>query len=109
MWYLSSNNEFKWTTDPELVTLESMFQELQLWKGENPMNYEAGIDYMGVFENRVFLKSSIESIISKYTNSFESIEVGDLETNANSEITAAPIKIVTKSGSELIRKVQIGL
>lgn len=106
MWFID-DGVFKKTDDPERIVIESMFQELQLWLGENPMRSNLGIDYTGVFENRVFLRSSIENIINKYVSSFESIELGELETDSSGEINSITIKIVTKEGSTLLRSFMI--
>lgn len=107
MWYQTFDGKFESSTDPEVVTLESMFQELQLWAGENPMNINLGIDYMGVFENRTFLRTELEKVLEKYQDSFESIDVEDFETSDNGEITQVPLKIKLKSGSTLLRNIKL--
>lgn len=107
MWYQDNEGNFKQTTNAEIIQLESLFQELQLWKGENPMNIELGIDYSGVFENRVFLTSEIQTIIEKYQNSFQSIELTNIETSSDNEITKVAIKIVMKSGKAVLRELDL--
>ena len=107
MWYLKQDGvTFAKTTEPELVQLEAMFQELQLWKGENPMNADLGIDYFGVFENRVFLKNSISQICEKYANSFKSIEVGDLQYLDNESISV-PIEVKLHDDSKIVRRLSL--
>lgn len=107
MWYLKNDGTFAKTTDPELIQVESLFQELQLWKGENPMNAELGIDYIGVFENRVFLKNSISDICEKYADSFKDIVVGDISYENNDEVAFVPITITMQDDSQIVRKLQI--
>lgn len=107
MWYLKSDGEFTKTTEPELIQLEALFQELQLWKGENPMNAELGIDYIGVFENRVFLKNSISEICEKYVDSFKAIEVGDLNYSNDGEIVNVPISVTMHDDSTIVRRLSI--
>lgn len=103
MWYLNSEGKFVSTTDAESIQIESLFQELLLWKGENPMNANLGIDYMGVFENRVFLKSSVEDICAKYAENFSNIEVGELLYSDNGEILSLTITITLLDGSTIKR------
>lgn len=103
MWYLNSEGKFVSTTDAELIQIENLFQELLLWKGENPMNANLGIDYMGVFENRVFLKSSVEDICAKYAENFFNIEVGELLYSDNGEILSLTITITLIDGSTIKR------
>lgn len=102
MWFMKDDGTFSRTNDPERVQLEAMFQELRLWKGENPMKANLGIDYFGVFENRVFLKSSVESITTKYAESFKSIEVSE-PTTLNNEVLSVEIKVTMHDNSTLIR------
>lgn len=105
MWYLKQDGSFAKTTNAELIKLENLFQELKLWKGENPMNVELGIDYLGVFENRVSLKSSVQSICDKYSDSFKNIEVGDL--NIGSEVATIPITLTLQDDSTIVRELKV--
>lgn len=105
MWYLKQDGTFAKTTNAELIKIESLFQELKLWKGENPVNAELGIDYLGVFENRVSLKSSVQSICDKYSDSFKNIEVGDL--NIGSEVATMPITLTLQDDSTITRDLKV--
>lgn len=103
MWYINQNDELVQTTNAEQIQVESLFQELLLWQGENPMNITLGIDYMGVFENRVFLKSSVEDICNKYADSFKSLVVGEPVYSDNGEILSLSIEITLLDDSTIKR------
>lgn len=103
MWYINQKDQLVKTNNAELIQLESLFQELLLWKGENPMDINMGVDYMGVFNNRVFLKSSVEDVCAKYANSFKGIEVGDIEYSENGEVASLPVS-VTLFDDSVIRR-----
>lgn len=108
MWFVDSKNQFQKSSDPKVISLESMIQELQLWLGENPMDITNGVDYMGVFENRVFLKSSIENVLQKYRSNYDILEIKDYETNSSNELISVNISIVTKDGEALLRSINVG-
>lgn len=103
MWYINQAGELTSTTNAEMIQVESLFQELLLWKGENPMKANLGIDYMGVFENRVFLKSSVEDICQKYQDAFKNIEVDEPTYTDNGEIASLNITITLLDDSTIRR------
>lgn len=105
MWYLKQDGSFAKTTNAELIKLENLFQELKLWKGENPMNAELGIDYLGIFENRVSLKSSVQSICDKYSDSFKSIDIGELDIGT--EVATMPITVTLQDDSTITRDLKV--
>lgn len=105
MWYLKQDGTFAKTTSAELMQLESLFQELNLWKGENPMNAELGIDYFGIFENRVSLKNSVQNICNKYSDSFKNIDIGEL--NVGTEVATLPITLTLQDDSTIRRNLNI--
>lgn len=108
LWYIKQDGTPAKTTEPELIQVERLFQELLLWKGENPMNINLGIDYMGVFENRVFLKSSVEDVCNKYANYFNGISVGDPVYSSNGELMSLDVS-VTLLDESVIRRNLIDL
>lgn len=80
MIYLDKNDgKVKSTDDGNEILAQAMLAELALFKGENPMNVEAGIDYKGVFNNEKFLQIEAEEMITKYSTKFDSIELGEIE------------------------------
>lgn len=103
MWYINQKGELTSTTNAELIQVESLFQELLLWQGENPMKANLGIDYMGVFENRVFLKSSVEDVCQKYKDAFKDIEVSDPTYSDNGELASLNITITLLDNSTIRR------
>lgn len=107
MWYLDSNNNFKWSTDPEIVTYNAMLQELQLWKGENPTNINAGIDYQSIFEGKIFAKNELQTVIDKYTSSFVRLELGEAENSVNGEIVSFGLTVEFKDGTVLKKTISL--
>lgn len=104
------NNELKITKEPQKIALESCMQEISLWIGENPMDIENGIDYFGVMDGFVFLKSSIENIVERYTASFENIIVSDPVYDNEKETLSITIEFVLENGNSSIKKdVSIGM
>lgn len=83
LWILNKDSEWECLDDPTQVSLHKCVQQLALWLGENPMDINDGIDYVGVREQRVFLKLSIENIVQQYLNVFDAITVSELEYKAD--------------------------
>ena len=102
---MKQDGSFAKTTNAELIQLESLFQELNLWKGENPINAELGVDYFGIFENRVSLKNSVQDICDKYNDSFKNIVIG--EVTVTTEVATLPITITTQDDSTIRRDLNI--
>ena len=102
---MKQDGSFAKTTDSELIKLESLFQELNLWKGENPMNAELGIDYFGIFENRTSLKTSVQSVLDKYSDSFKNIEMGEL--NIGTEVATLLITVTLHDDSTIRRNLSV--
>lgn len=107
MWFQNENGDFEKSTNPEIVTYHAMLQELQLWKGENPMDTEAGIDYEGIFNNRTFLSSELQAVLDKYSSSFSELELLEIETSDNNEVQSAKLKIQFKSGKAIIKELNL--
>lgn len=98
MWFMNDKGSLSWSTDPEIVTYHSMLQELQLWKGENPTDVSLGIDYHNIFEGKVFAKTELEKVISKYTNSFERLELSDALDTDETEVVRFELTAQFKNG-----------
>lgn len=90
------DNNFASITDPNLKYANALLQELQLFKGENPIDIESGIDYLAVFNGSKFLKSQVEDVCEKYEEFFDSITVGEVEEDG--EIAKISIHFVFKNG-----------
>ena len=91
--------------DKNSVYIEALCQELRLFKGENPIDSEAGIDYLSVFQGSAFLKPLVEEVVEKYTDYFESIVVG--EVVEEDERVLIPLRIQTKSGDTVSTNLEI--
>lgn len=101
-------NSFKTTNEPEKIALESCMQEIGLWQGENPMDIEMGVDYFGIMDGYVYLRTSIENITDKYKDSFQQITVYEPQYNQQSEIISIAIEFLLKDLTTDKRSVQIG-
>lgn len=97
MIYLDKNDgKIKRTEDKNEILAQALLAELALFKGENPMNTEAGIDYLGVFNNEKFLKIEAEELIDRYSNKFDTIELGEIEYD--SDKVFASLSMTFKNG-----------
>lgn len=97
MIYLDKNNgKIKYTEDKNEILAQALLAELALFKGENPMNSTAGIDYLGVFNNEKFLKIEAEELIDKYANEFDTVELGEIEYD--NDRVKATISMAFKNG-----------
>lgn len=77
MYYLSENLKWIETDSADLIAIHNCLQELQLWKGENPLKAELGIDYWAVFESRVFLEQEVVRVLERHEQNFSSISIVD--------------------------------
>lgn len=77
MIYLDNNNELHATNNPQFIVVESCFQELKLWKFENQLDIERGVDYQAVFEQSVYLRTEVENVCARHAHNFKEIEVLD--------------------------------
>ena len=84
-----SNNKFETLKDINLKPLYDCIQELQLWKGENPMDVEAGVDYFSIFNNRTFIELELRRVIDKHKIAYSHYEI--LNINFKDEILTANI------------------
>lgn len=77
MIYLDSSNNLQITNDPQSIVIESCFQELKLWKFENQLDIERGVDYKAVFEQSAYLRTEVENVCARHAHNFKNIEVLD--------------------------------
>ena len=90
MLIINKDEELVNTEDAQLKALEACYQELKLWKGENLLDIESGVDYAAVFEQTIFLKPELERVCDKHAKNFRSIEIGEPEMS-NDEIVRVKI------------------
>lgn len=90
-------------TQRNLVDLYAFIQEVKLWKNENPMNYEMGVDYFSIFNRTAYAETEISKIVDKYINKFESLELR--EVKVDKELNVLNIIIFVRIREELIELV----
>lgn len=87
MLYLDNNNNIIYTNDPDTIAINSCFQELKLWLGENQLNIESGVDYNAIFNQEAFLKVELQKILNKHIGNFKYIELGEPEMSNDGILT----------------------
>lgn len=107
MWYMNNEGGFSWSVDPEVVTYNAMLQEIQLWKGENPIDINAGVDYKNIFDGKVFAKTELDSVIEKYSSSFTKLELGDAITSEDGQTVSFDLTVQFKDGREVRKTVSL--
>lgn len=88
-----ATGELVTTNDPNILVVEEFLQELRLWKGENPLDIEAGIDYTAVLNREAFLKVEVDRVVQKHILNFKDIIVGDIIEHIEEETIELPIDI----------------
>lgn len=107
MWYVNDKGGLSWSVDPEVVTYNAMLQELQLWKGENPLDITAGVDYKNIFEGKVFAKTELEAVINKYSGSFEKLELGEAVNSEDGQTVSFDLTVKFKDGREVRKTITL--
>lgn len=92
------NDTLKITEDKNEELKQAFVAELKLFKGENPLNTSAGIDYLAVFNNEAFLSVEAEQLADKYSQKFDSITFGEFEIDED-KINSS-ISMVFKNGEQ---------
>lgn len=106
MLIINKDEELVDTQDPQLAALEACYQELKLWKGENLLDIESGVDYEGVFNQTLFLKTELERVCEKHAKNFKSISVGD-PTMGTDEIVHVEINFHLLDDSAASRNLKV--
>lgn len=106
MLILNEDGELIDTQDVQKAAIESCFQELQLWKGENPLDIDSGVDYAAVFDQTIFLKPELERVCEKHAKNFRNIEVGEPEMGAD-EIVRVKIVFRLFTDEEIAKKLSV--
>lgn len=105
MLYVDKYNTIRNTENENEILLFSLLQELKLFKGENPVDTDAGIDYVKVFNYQAFLRIEAQNVVDKYLDKFESVTLGDV--TQNDETFEIPLNVVFKDGTVLDETIRI--
>lgn len=96
MIYINSDGKLFSSTDNQVTSTWGFISEVRLYQGENPMNTTAGVDYVGVLENRTMLRHTVEECCLRWQNKFKGIELG--EVTQDGEKVQLAIKAVRYDG-----------
>lgn len=75
--------------------LGDLVQELKLFKGENPIDTDAGVDYLAIMQGTKFVHVEINEVLEKHVQNFKSIEIGEMSIDEN-EVLTIPLQITFK-------------
>lgn len=89
-----TENKAQIATDEKNRILGDLAQELKLFKGENPIDTEKGIDYLAVFQGTKFIQVEVEEVLDRHRPNFKSLEIGEI--TYDDEIMNIPINVVFK-------------
>ena len=70
-----NNDKLAVLDTPELRDLYTCIQELQLWKGEDPMDVDAGVDYFAIFNNQKFIELEVQRVLDHHKNAYTSYNI----------------------------------
>lgn len=93
--------------DAQDILVESVLQELRLWKGEKEVDVEAGIDYIAVLNKETFLKTEVENVLIKYRDKFNDIEIGDIIEDVENEVIRLPITFYLSNDGIVTKELSI--
>lgn len=95
-------------TDAQDVLVESVLQELRLWKGEKQTDIEAGVDYKAVINKEAFLKTEVEKVLNKYRDKFKDIIIGDVIEEEGGEVVRLPITFYLSNDDVVVKDLRVG-
>lgn len=95
-------------TDPQDVLVESVLQELRLWKGEKQTDIEAGVDYKAVINKEAFLKTEVEKVLNKYKDKFKDVIIGDVIEEEGGEVVRLPITFYLSNDGIVVKDLKVG-
>lgn len=78
MIFCDKNNKMHFAKSENERLFFGLLQELKLFKQENPLDIEAGIDYIAIFNGTAFLQVEFNKIINKHKQNFASLELGSV-------------------------------
>lgn len=102
-----NDNNLAEADSQKMIYLHNLLSELALFKGENPMDVEAGIDYFGVFEGSAFLRIEIQNVFDRHAENFNSLECGEITLNADLDTYSVPITAVFKDNEVFTTAIKI--
>lgn len=108
--YNSDSDTFSIINNAEttLCKWHALLQEIRLFQRENPTDEALGIDWVGVFNGNVYLPTSLQEILDKYTSYFKDLRLDSYaEVNGKIEINLSASFPNGYNISELIKINQI--
>lgn len=96
MIYINSDGKLFSSDNTQVTNAWGFISEIRLYQGENPMNTTAGVDYVGVLDNRVMLRATVEDCCQRWQSKFKGIELGDVTQNG--EKVQLPIRALRYDG-----------
>lgn len=101
MLFVDTSGNIANTISDKEVYLNALVEELRLFKGENPTDTEAGIDYLGILNGEKFLQVEARAVIEKHLPNFKSIETDTPYLSDDEEQIIMPMQITFKDGELL--------
>lgn len=99
------SQELSWTNDYNVIYVHACMQELLLWKRENLILYDRGVDYFAVFDGAAWLKDQVQNVTDKYSKYFAAITLGDPEEDG--EYISMKIQFTLTDGSVVEKVLQV--
>lgn len=101
MLYANADGGISNTTDEKEVYINALVEELRLFKGENPTDIEAGIDYFGVLNGEKLLQVEARAVIEKHLPNFKSIETDTPYLSGDETQIIMDMQITFKDGEQV--------
>lgn len=101
MLYINGDGNISNTTDEKEVYLNALVEELRLFKGENPTDIEAGIDYIGILNGEKLLQVEARAVIEKHLPNFNTIETGTPYLSDDENQICMDMQITFKDGEQI--------
>lgn len=104
--YDSQNDTLKETQNDKEVYLNALIQELKLFKGENPLDVDKGIDYLGIFRGEVFMQIEVEEVLDRHRKNFGELTAGTPEVDGDT--VYMPLQITFLDGETVSTNIVVG-
>lgn len=102
------NEKLVFTDNDKDMYLNALIEELKLFKTENPLDVERGIDYIGIFEGRVFMQVEVENVLERHRDNFMELTAGDIEIDDDREKLIMPLTAIFLDGEVVETKIEVG-
>lgn len=89
-----SENKAQIATDEKNRILADLAQELKLFKGENPIDTDKGIDYLAIFQGTKFIQVEVEELLDRHRPNFKTLEIGEI--TYDDEVMNIPLNVTFK-------------